>query len=46
MKRGISFTQAFFTLLQRDLKIAEERMEPFHQDETLTEIPMEDQTIV
>ncbi len=37
---------AFHIAALNDLKIAEERMEPFHQDETLTEIPMEDQTIV
>lgn len=37
---------AFHIATLNDLKIAEERLEPFHQDETLTEIPMEDQTIV
>ncbi|MCO4844752.1 MAG: succinylglutamate desuccinylase/aspartoacylase family protein [Sulfurovum sp.] len=37
---------AFHIAALNDLKIAEERMEPFHQDERLTEISIEDQTIV
>ena len=37
---------AFHIASLNDLKIAEERMEPFHQDETLMEIPMEDQKSV
>lgn len=37
---------AFHIAALNDLKIAEERMEPFHQDESLTEISIEDQTIV
>ena len=37
---------AFHIAALNDLKIAEERMEPFHQDETLTEILLEDQTTV
>ncbi len=37
---------AFHVAALNDLKIAEERLEPFHQDSALTEISMEDQTIV
>lgn len=37
---------AFHIATLIDLKIAEERMEPFHQDESLMEIPIEDQRIV
>ncbi len=37
---------AFHIAALKDIQIAEERMEPFHQDETLMEIPMVDERIV
>ncbi|MBT8349559.1 MAG: succinylglutamate desuccinylase, partial [Sulfurovum sp.] len=37
---------AFHIAALNNLKIAEERLEPFHQDETLMETPIEDQTMV
>jgi hypothetical protein len=37
---------AFHIAALKDLQIAEERMEPFHQDESLMEIPMVDERIV
>lgn len=37
---------AFHIAALKDIHIAEERMEPFHQDETLMEIPMVDERIV
>lgn len=37
---------AFHIAALKDIQIAEERMEPFHQDETLMEIPIVDERIV
>lgn len=37
---------AFHIAALNDLEIAEERLEPFHHDETLTEILLEDQTMI
>ncbi len=37
---------AFHIAALKDIQIAEERMEPFHQDETLMEIPMVEERIV